>query len=83
MNTPSERIKNMCNLVVGTFDLPVFFINPNGKVIYENLHNQSINPFYENRTEKFFNPLNFKPSQEYRFPIITKSVFSEKYILIS
>jgi AraC-like DNA-binding protein len=78
-----ETIKNRCNLVADTFELPVFFINPDGKVIYENLKNQLLNPLYENQKEKFFNPLRFDASQEHLFPVIRKSVFSEKYILIS
>jgi AraC-like DNA-binding protein len=83
VSASSETIKNRCHLVVKTFDLPVFFINPDGKVIYENLNNHTVNPLYENQKEKFFNPMNFIPSKEYRFPVIRKSVFSEKYILIS
>lgn len=83
MNTYSESIKNRCNLVADTFDLPVFFINPDGTVVYENLKNHSLNPLYENQKEKFFNPLNFDASEEYHFPVIRKTVFSEKYILIS
>lgn len=38
---------------------------------------------FANRTENFFNPLDFKPSNIYELPVVTKSVFSEKYILIS
>lgn len=83
MSASSETIKDRCNLVAETFDLPVFFINPDGKVIYENLQNHSVNPLVENQKEKFFNPLNFKPSKEYRFPIIRKSVFSEKLSFVS
>lgn len=83
MNSYSENIKNSCNLVVGTFDLPVFFINPDGKIVYENLKNQLLNPLYENQKDKFFNPLNFDASVEYHFPVIRKSLFTEKYILIS
>jgi YSIRK-targeted surface antigen transcriptional regulator len=83
MNNYFETIKDKCNLVAETFDLPVFFINPTGDVIYENLINQSLNPLYENQTEKFFNPLNFRPSKANPFPVIKKSVFSEKYILVS
>lgn len=83
MSASFETIKDKCHLVAETFDLPVFFINPDGKVIYESLHNHSVNPLYENQKEKFFNPLKFKPNKEYRFPIIRKSVYSEKLILIS
>lgn len=83
MSTFSETIINRCHLVAETFDLPVLFINPNGEVIFESLNNHSLNPLYENQTEKFLNPLNFKPSKEYRFPVIKKSVFSEKYIFVS
>lgn len=83
MSASSETIKDRCNLVAETFDLPVFFIDPDGKVIFENLENHMVNPLIENQKEKFFNPLNFKPSKEYRFPIIRKSVYSEKLSLVS
>jgi YesN/AraC family two-component response regulator len=83
MSTYFESINDMCNLVAETFDIPVFFINSKGKVIYENLRNRSLNPLYENQKEKFFNPLNFRSSVKYQFPVIRRSVFSEKYILIS
>ncbi len=83
MDTKIEKIKNKCNLVADTFHLPVFFIAPNGKVLYENLKNHTLNPLYENQKEKFFNPLNFDASIEFEFPVIKKSAFAEKYILIS
>jgi AraC-like DNA-binding protein len=83
MSTFDETIINRCNLVAETFDLPVFFINPHGEVIYESMNNRLLNPLYENQKEKFFNPLNFKPSKQFPFPVIKKSVFSEKYLLIS
>jgi AraC-like DNA-binding protein len=83
MNNIIEIIQNKCDLIATTYDLPVFFFNPGGEVVYENLYKHLLNPIYENQTEKFFNPLNFKPSREYRFPVIRKSVYSEKYILIS
>ncbi|MEH7490633.1 helix-turn-helix domain-containing protein [Neobacillus niacini] len=83
MSTYSKSINNMCNLVADTFDLPVFFINPDGKVTYENLKNHSLNPLYENQKEKFFNPLKFDARAEHHYPVIRKSIFSEKYILIS
>ena len=83
MRTNSESINNRCKLVAETFDLPVLFINREGKIIYENLKNQSLNPLYENQKEKFFNPLNFDAGEEYSFPVIRKSMFSEKFILIS
>ncbi|WP_139991497.1 helix-turn-helix domain-containing protein [Paenibacillus paridis] len=83
MGTFEANISNMCDLVANTFEMPVFFISPLGKVVYDNLRSQSINPLFENRTENLFNPLNFKPSNQYSNPVITKSIFSEKYMLIS
>jgi AraC-like DNA-binding protein len=70
-------------LLKETFDLPLFFVDPEGKVIHEDLNGHGLNPLYENQKEKFFNPLNFKPSKKFSFPVIKKSVFSEKIILIS
>ena len=83
MDNNIETIKNKCDLIAITYDLPVFFFNTGGKVVYENLNNHLLNPIYENQKENFFNPLNFRPSREYHFPVIRKSVYSEKYILIS
>jgi len=83
MKNFSESIRNSCNLIAETFDLNVFYINPLGEVIYENFKNHLLNPLYKNQKEKFFNPLNFRPSKVYSAPVIKKSAFSEKYILLS
>ena len=83
MTTTSNAIEEMCNLVSNTFELPVFFISPKGKVIYDNLRGRPINPLIKHRTGSYLNPLYFSPSRTYRYPVITKSVFSEKFILIS
>lgn len=81
--TTCITIDAMCSLVSNTFELPVFFISPKGKVIYDNLRGQPINPLIERRTGSYLNPLYFEPRRTYRIPVITKSVFSEKFILIS
>ena len=83
MTTTCNTIEAMCNLVSNTFELPVFFISPKGKVIYDNLGGRPINPLIEQRTGSYLNPLYFNPSRTYLYPVITKSVFSEKFILIS
>lgn len=83
MKNNSDTIKVKCNLIADTIHLPTFFVAPDGKVLYENLKNQILNPLYENQKDKFFNPLDFQSSKEFEFPVIKKSVFSEKYIIIS
>lgn len=82
MNTNIKNTYNLCNTISKTFDLPVFFITPDGNVSYE-INNQVLNPLYINQKENFFNPINFVSSQAYDFPVIRKSLFSEKFILIS
>ncbi|MBU7591127.1 helix-turn-helix domain-containing protein [Metabacillus halosaccharovorans] len=82
MNTDIESVYNLCNLISHTFDLPVLFITPDGNITYE-INNQVLNPLYVNQKENFFNPINFDSSKAYDFPVIRKSPFSEKFILIS
>ncbi|WP_078549535.1 helix-turn-helix domain-containing protein [Litchfieldia alkalitelluris] len=83
MSNYIDKIASKCNLIAESFHLPVLFITPTGGVIYENIKDQMLNPLYENRKEKLFNPLHFKPDIEFHFPVIKKSAFSERYILIS
>src|SRR5690625_2506431 len=83
MNGRLKLIEEKIDLIVKSFGLPTLFISPRGKVLYENLYGQTLNPIYENQKEKFFNPLNFDASKIYHFPVIRKSVIAEKYILIS
>ncbi|WP_170287683.1 helix-turn-helix domain-containing protein [Aquibacillus halophilus] len=63
--------------------MSIFFVNPEGKLIHEDQTGHGPNPLYENRKDKLFNPLSLKPSEEFSFPVIKKSVFSEKVVLIS
>lgn len=74
---------DICNLISKTFDLRVFYIDPKGKVIHESSNNQLLNPLYENQKQNLFTQLNFYASKQYDFPLIKKSAFSEKYVLIS
>ncbi|WP_077620643.1 helix-turn-helix domain-containing protein [Bacillus sinesaloumensis] len=78
-----ETIQNISDLVSETFTLPVIFIDPMGSIMYESLKKRVLNPLYENHKQKFFNPLRFDPGREYDFPVISKSAFSEKFILLS
>ncbi len=83
MGTFMDRNKKICDLVSGTFDLHVFYIHPSGKIIYESSNQQLLNPLYENQKDKLFKQLHFYASKPYEFPLIKKSSFSEKFILIS
>lgn len=83
LNTYLKSIKHLFDLVSNTFDLPVFFITPEGKVVYECLNKQVLNPLYVNQKHNLFNPLNFDASVSYHFPVIRKTIFSEKYLIIS
>ncbi|CAH1195651.1 HTH-type transcriptional activator RhaR [Paenibacillus auburnensis] len=83
MDSNLEKNLKLCDLVAGTFDLHVFYIDPAGKIIYESPNNQLLNPLYENQKQSLFTRLNFYASKPYDFPLIQKSAFSEKFILIS
>ncbi|WP_088104798.1 helix-turn-helix domain-containing protein [Halalkalibacter urbisdiaboli] len=83
MISPIQTNKDISYLVSETFDLPIFFISPNGEVMYERLRNRTLNPLYENHKKNLFNPLGFDASIQHEFPIIKKSAFLEKFILIS
>lgn len=79
----TKEEKHLCDLISSTFTLPVFFITPEGKVVYECLKEQVLNPLYVNQKQNFFNPLNFDAQDIYNFPVIRKTVLSEKYVLVS
>ncbi|HWJ79607.1 MULTISPECIES: helix-turn-helix domain-containing protein [Bacillaceae] len=83
MDSPIETTKKICDLISKTFGLRVFYIAPSGKIIHESSNNQLINPLYENQKQNLFTQLNFYASKKYNFPLIKKSIFSEKYVLIS
>lgn len=83
MDSYIDKNKKICDLISSTFDLSVFFIDPNGKIVYESSNHPFFNPLYENQKQKLFAQLNFYASKPYKFPLIKKSAFSEKFILIS
>lgn|SRR5690625_351045 len=83
MTANSKNINNLCKLVLDGFGLPVFFINPNGDVIFEHLNNQSLNPLYNNEKTNIFKAMNFDPKTVFSFPVIRKTDFLEKYLTIS
>ncbi|GAE31536.1 helix-turn-helix domain-containing protein [Alkalihalobacillus hemicellulosilyticus] len=83
MKNSTDKIKEKCTIIAEAFEMPVLFINTNGEVTYENYSGQILNPLYENQKEKLFNPLNFKPEVQFKTPVIRKSAFSEKFILLS
>jgi AraC-like DNA-binding protein len=76
-------LKDKFILLKETFNVPLLFVNPEGRIIHEDLHDHGLNPLNENQKEKFFNPLNFDPGKVFNFPVIKKSMFSEKVVLIS
>lgn len=83
MNANMDTIKKICDLVSSTFDLHVFYINPSGKIIYEFSNRQLLNPLYENQQDKLFKQLHLYASKPYEFPLMMKSMFLEKFVLIS
>ncbi|RCW77000.1 helix-turn-helix domain-containing protein [Saliterribacillus persicus] len=83
INNDNYSIEDKCTLLKETFDLPVFFVNPEGKVIHKDDNAVGPNPLYENQKDMLFNPLSLNPSKNLHFPVIKKSAFSEKLVLIS
>ncbi|WP_078549496.1 helix-turn-helix domain-containing protein [Litchfieldia alkalitelluris] len=83
MNFHVETTKEICDLVSETFDLSVIFIDPNWKIVHESLTNRALNPLYVNNKQRFFNPLQFNATNQFDYPVITKSAFSEKFIICS
>ncbi|GIP16154.1 AraC family transcriptional regulator [Paenibacillus montaniterrae] len=83
MATSADTIKNKCQLISAVFDLTIYFIAPDGAILYENINQTLPHPFLDNNKDHFFNHLNFTPGQLNRFPVIQKSQYIEKYILIS
>ncbi|KUP23526.1 helix-turn-helix domain-containing protein [Paenibacillus sp. DMB5] len=81
MNT-EEHFK-LCDLIAATFDLHVFYIDPSGKITYESSNNKLLNPLYDNQKDSLFARLNFYAGKPYDFPLLQKSAFSEKFLLIS
>ncbi|MBU7595772.1 helix-turn-helix domain-containing protein [Metabacillus halosaccharovorans] len=78
-----DIIRKKCKLIVDLWDLSVFFINPEGIVVFEEVNQKPLNPFLDNDKANFFNHLNYQFSQVFEFPIIKKTVFLDKYIIIS
>ena len=78
-----DTIKNLCKIIAETFQLPTFFITPDGEIPIEFTQNQVLNPFYQNERKNLFNILNFVPNKSYKFPVIKKTYFLENYLLIS
>jgi YesN/AraC family two-component response regulator len=78
-----DKLKQLCNLVFLTYDLPTFFINPAGEVIFECVNNLALNPIYGNEKQNLFNAIHFDPEKKYSLPVIRKTVFFENYLLIS
>lgn len=83
MRAISDTIRNKCQLIAGAFDLTMYFIDPTGAVLYENVHQTMPHPLLENNKQFFFNHINFDPAIANRLPIIKKTQFLERYILIS
>lgn len=83
MEVISDTIRNKCQLIAAAFDLTIYFIDPKGVVLYENAHQTVPHPLLENNKQFFFDHINFDPGIANRFPVIKKTQFLEKYILIS
>ncbi|MCM3689790.1 helix-turn-helix transcriptional regulator [Neobacillus niacini] len=83
LNANIENIRNKCNLIVDSLNLSIFFIDPKGNVIYEDLNHQILNPLLANEKEHFFKHLNYQFGRDFHFPVIRKSSYFDKYMLIS
>ncbi|MFP4976628.1 helix-turn-helix domain-containing protein [Paenibacillus sp. CN-4] len=83
MDSYMDQYQPYCDLVCHSFDLHVFLIDTGGKIIYEASSQHGLNPLYANQNHHLFTQLNLYSTRSYAFPLITKSVFSEKYILVS
>lgn len=83
LNANTENIKNKCKLLVDILNLSIFFIDPKGNVIYEDLNHQVLNPLLANEKDHFFKHLNYQFGKDFHFPVIRKSLYFDKYILIS
>lgn len=83
MSTHYNNINSLCKVISETFDLAVFFINPEGNVIFEHLNNQVQNPLYQNEAKGLFNAINFDSKKEFSFPLIRKTDFFEKFLTAS
>lgn len=79
----TENIRNKCKLIVDILNLSIFFIDPNGNVIYEDPNHQVLNPLLSNEKEHFFKHLDYQFGKDFHFPVIRKSSYFDKYILIS
>ncbi|WP_346888005.1 helix-turn-helix domain-containing protein [Clostridium sp. UBA1056] len=83
MNSSLETVKELCKLASDTFHLSSFIVDPIGKILFESANNQMLNPLYSNEKINLFRSLNFEPDKKYNFPVIRKSHFFERYIIIS
>ncbi|MDX8045399.1 AraC family transcriptional regulator [Gracilibacillus sp. S3-1-1] len=79
----NESMKDLCKLVSGTFELSTFFIDRSGEVLFECIHNDVLNPLYQSKKQKLFDLLNFKPQQEFEFPVIRQTSLFENFICMS
>lgn len=77
------KIKEICDIISLAFEMPIFFVNKTGEVLYENVNGRPLNPFYNNEKEILYGLLNFDPTQQTDFPVIKGTYFFENYILIS
>lgn len=78
-----RRVKEICDLISLTFEMPIFFISTQGEILYENVNGRSLNPFYNNEKSALYSLLKFEPDKQTDFPIIQSTYFFENYILIS
>ncbi|MCM2677448.1 helix-turn-helix domain-containing protein [Alkalicoccobacillus plakortidis] len=77
-----QMIKDKCELICNTFDIAAFFVTPDSKVL-KVLSKKSLNPLYDNEKKRATNILKFDASQIYTTPIIRKTAYFEKFIIVS
>lgn len=84
MTSKIQFIKELCSLLSDTIDLPILFISNTGEIPFALTKNKVINPLYTNSSkEDLFTILNIRPTENYNFPLISRTRFNENYINIS
>lgn len=76
-----NQIEHICNLIHETFEIPVFLLDENNKVLYEANPNFNPNPFYKSMNEIFHH---FNSEQEINdYPTILTTNFVENFVCFS
>lgn len=77
-----KNIKKKCKIISDTFGLSTFLISHDQVVLQEYFKQQILNPLYLNEKNNQFNILQLD-GRDFDIPVIRKTAFYEKYILMS